>query len=441
MSDSSGKSDEGLVRTIGTRALGTNVFNMVVGAGIFVLPGVVAAKLGSAAIIAYLICGVAVSLIFLCYAEIGSRVTRSGGSYAYIEEAFGPFAGFISSMLLWFGWGVLADAALTVAMIEALSIAVPELQEPMWKLLFMMVLFTFIVVTNIVGVKSGVRLYVFNTIAKFVPLALLLVVGTFFINMDNLVITEWPSFANIGAATLILMFAFSGAECALNASGEIENPAKTVPRGIFLGLGSIFILYLGLQTVAQGVLGAELANNTEAPLAVVANEVFGGWGVKLLIVGGVISIFSTLSGDILVTPRVIFAAARDGNLPKPLARVHAKYKTPYISIIFYAFMIALLALSGQFKVLAVMASGSILLVYAGVCLSTLKLRMRDGAPSEGQFKMPGKAIIPLLSCCVITSMLLQLTGEEALGLLTLMGISSLIFVVQKVINKKGLRAR
>jgi len=414
---------------------------MVVGAGIFVLPGVVAAKLGSAAIIAYLICGVAVSLIFLCYAEIGSRVTRSGGSYAYIEEAFGPFAGFISSMLLWFGWGVLADAALTVAMIEALSIAVPELQEPMWKLLFMMVLFTFIVVTNIVGVKSGVRLYVFNTIAKFVPLALLLLVGIFFIKMDNLVITEWPSFANIGAATLILMFAFSGAECALNASGEIENPAKTVPRGIFLGLGSIFILYLGLQTVAQGVLGAELANNTEAPLAVVANEVFGGLGVKLLIVGGVISIFSTLSGDILVTPRVIFAAARDGNLPKPLARVHAKYKTPYISIIFYAFMIALLALSGQFKVLAVMASGSILLVYAGVCLSTLKLRVRDGAPAEGQFKMPGKAIIPLLSCCVITSMLLQLTGEEALGLLTLMGISSLIFVVQKVINKKGLRAR
>ena len=103
---------------------------MVVGAGIFVLPGVIAAKLGSAAIIAYLICGVAITLIFLCYAEIGSRVTRSGGSYAYIEEAFGPFVGFISSMLLWFGWAVLSDAALTVAMINTLSIVVPELQEP-----------------------------------------------------------------------------------------------------------------------------------------------------------------------------------------------------------------------------------------------------------------------------------------------------------------------
>ena len=338
-------------------------------------------------------------------------------------------------MLLWFGWAVLSDAALTVAMIETLSIAIPELEETGWKLLFMFVLFAFMVGTNIVGVKSGVRLYIFNTIAKLVPLALLLVVGFFFVKLDNLVITEWPSFANIGAATLVLIFAFSGAECALNASGEIENPSKTVPSGILLGLGSIFILYLGLQTVAQGVLGAELGNNTEAPLAAAANEIFGGWGVKLLLVGGAISIFSTLSGDILVTPRVIFAAARDGNLPKPLAKVHAKYKTPYVSIIFYACMIALLALSGQFKVLAVMASGSILLVYAGVSLATLKLRFRDGPPAEGRFKRPGKAIIPLMSCGVITWMLWQLTYEEALGLLALIGVSIIIFALQKLANK------
>ena len=88
---------EGLVRVIGTGALGLNVINMVVGAGIFVLPGLVAAELGSAAIFAYLICSVTVALVFLCFAEVGSRVSRSGGAYAYVEEAFGPFAGFIAS--------------------------------------------------------------------------------------------------------------------------------------------------------------------------------------------------------------------------------------------------------------------------------------------------------------------------------------------------------
>ena len=111
--------NEGLVRVVGVGALGLGVVNMVVGAGIFVLPGRIAAELGSAAILAYLICSVAVALIFLCFAEVGSRITRSGGAYAYIEEAFGPCAGFIASILLWFGYLALADAAITVAMVRS----------------------------------------------------------------------------------------------------------------------------------------------------------------------------------------------------------------------------------------------------------------------------------------------------------------------------------
>ena len=346
------KTREGLVRSIGTKALAANIFNMVVGAGIFVLPGVIASYLGASAIFAYLICAVAVSLIFLCYAEIGSRIRRSGGSYAYIEEAFGPFAGFVASMLLWFGWAILSDAALLVAMTETIIIVVPELDDPIIRPLFMFSLLTFLVFMNVRGVDSGVRLYVINTIAKVIPLGLLVIFGLFAINIDNLIITEIPSFEQIGATTLILFFAFSGAECALNASGEIENPEKTVPRGILLGMGSILLLYLCLQTVAQGVLGADLANNTEAPLSATANIVFGSWGGKMLLAGTAISIFATLSGDILVTPRVIFASARDGNLPKVLAKVHPKFNTPYLSVIVFATILLLIALSGTFSTLA-----------------------------------------------------------------------------------------
>jgi len=436
MTDEIKKTSEGLVRSIGTKALGVNIFNMVVGGGIFVLPGVIAANLGPAAILAYLICAIAVGLIFICYAEIGSRITRSGGSYAYIEDAFGPMAGFVSSMLLWFGWAILSDAAILVAMVETISIAVPVLSEPIPRALFMVVLLSFLVFMNIRGVETGKRLYITNTITKFVPLGMLLVFGVFAINIDNLKITEWPTYEQIGASTLILIFAFSGAECALNASGEIENPSRTVPRGVLLGMGSIFLLYLGLQSVAQGVLGPELANNTEAPLAAAAKEVFGEWGVNLLIIGGVISIFSTLSGDILVTPRVVFASARDGNLPSFLAKVHPKFHTPYVSVIFFAIAMCLIAISGSFSVLAVLASGSILLIYAGVSLAVIKLRIRDGDPEEGQFKVPGKFIVPILSCVVIAWMLYQMDNNEAMSILALVGFSIGLYIIRKHILKE-----
>lgn len=429
MTDPDLTQDEGLVRTIGTKALGLNIVNMVVGGGIFVLPGVIAVQLGSAAILAYVVCSVAVALVFMCFAEVGSRITRSGGAYAYIEEAFGPFAGFIASTLLWFGWCVLSDAAITVAMVETMAIAFPILGNPVPRALFIVALFVFLAATNIRGVKAGVRLFVFNTIVKLVPLLLLLAAGLFAINFENLSIPEWPSAMSVGAGALVLFFAFSGAESALSSSGEIRNPSKTVPRGLLLGLGGILMLYVGLQTVAQGVLGAELASNTEAPLAAAATSVFGEWGAKMLLVGGVISIYATVSGDLLNSPRVLFASARDGTLPAFLAKVHPKYRTPYISIIVYAAFIGAFALSGTFKPLAVLASGSILMIYAGVCLSVLRLRQRDGNPKPGEFKMPGGPIIPILGFLLISWLLWQLTLEEAIGLGALIGVSIVYYVI------------
>ncbi len=435
MNASSGAQDEGLVRTIGTRALGLSIVNMVEGGGIFVLPGLIAVQLGSAAIVAYLLCSVVVALVFLCFAEIGSRVTRSGGAYAYIEEAFRPFAGFIASMLFWFGWSILADAAITVAMVETLAIAFPILAEPIPRALFIVALFTFLAAVNIIGVRFGVRLFVFNTIAKLVPLVLLMVVGLFVINIEYLAIKEWPSLQNVGAGALILFFAFAGAESALSASGEIKNPSKTVPRGLLLGLGGILVLYMSLQAVAQGVLGPELAVSTEAPLAAAAKEVLGSWGGKMLLVGGVVSIFATISGDILNAPRVVFASALDGNLPTVLAKVHPRYKTPYVSVIFFASMICALALSGTFKPLAVVASGSILIIYLGVSLAVIRLRLRDGRPSAEGFSIPGGPVVPILSCLVIGWLLLQLTTDEAIGLAVLIGVSVVIYAIRTVVSR------
>ena len=424
--------DEGLVRVIGTGALGLSVVNMVVGAGIFVMPGLVAAVIGPAAILAYLICSVTVALVFLCFAEVGSRVSRSGGAYAYVEEAFGPFVGFIASILFWFGFSALADAAITVIMVDSIAIVVPILGESIPRAVFIIALLTFLAAVNIRGVKAGVRLYIFNTLAKLVPLLLLVGAGLFVINIEYLAIPEWPSAASIGASTILLFYAFNGAESALNASGEIQNPSKTVPLGLLLGLGGILLLYVGLQTVAQGVLGPELANDTEAPLVAVATAVFGDWGGKMLIAGVVISIYSNLSGDMLGGPRVVFASSLDNNLPRFLGKVHPKYKTPHIAIIFFAVVIGVFALSGTFKYLAVVATGSLLLVDLGVILAVLRLRQRDGLPKDGEFRLPFGPVIPLLSCAIVGWLLLQVPLNEAITIVTLAGACAVIYAIRSV---------
>ena len=423
-------SDEGLVRAIGPRALGLSIVNLTVGGGIFVLPGLVAAQLGAAAVLAYLACSIAVALVFLCFAEVGSRVTRSGGAYAYIEEAFGPFAGFIASVLIWFGWSVLSDAAITVAMVDTMAIAQPTLAKPVPRGMVIVAICAFLAWVNVTGVRSGLRLLALNTVAKLVPLLMLVAVGLFAINPRFLSIAEWPSLSSLGAGTLILFFAFAGAEAGLHVSGEITHPATTVPRGLLIGLGCVLLLYLGLQTVAQGVLGPWLASNTKAPLSTVAQAVFGDWGSWMLLVAGVISIFATVSGDILAAPRVVFASALDGNLPGILARVHPRYQTPYVAIIFFAAVICALALSGTFKPLAVVASGSVLVVYGGVSLAVLRLRQRDGPAPTGAFTIPGGPTIPVLSCLVVCWLLWQLTADEALGLAALVGVSVCLYAIR-----------
>ena len=434
MAGTNGVQDEGLVRVIGTGALGLNVINMVVGAGIFVLPGLVAVELGSGAILAYLVCSITVALVFLCFAEVGSRVSRSGGSYAYVEEAFGPFAGFIASILFWFGYSALADAAITVIMVDSMTVVFPILGESIPRAVFIIALLVFLAGVNVRGVKAGVRLYVFNTLAKLVPLVLLLGAGIFVVNLENLAIPEWPSFSSISAGTILLFFAFSGAECALSASGEIKNPSKTVPLGLLFGLAGLLVLYVGLQTVAQGVLGPELANNTEAPLVAVATAVFGSWGGKMLIAGVVISIYGALSGDMLGGPRVIFASSLDENLPKFLGKVHPKYKTPHVAIISFAIVIGVFALTGTFKYLAVVATGSLLLIDLGVSLAVLRLRQRDGLPKDGEFRLPFGPIIPLLSCAIVGWLLLQVPVNEAITIAALVGVCIMIYAIRSVIR-------
>lgn len=220
---------ESLQRAIGPRALACAIVNSVVGSGIFVLPAIMGAGLGGAAILAYLVCGMLMVLIGLCLAEVGSSTTTSGGPYAYIEKAFGPFAGFLANNICWLGGSVVADAAISNALAATLAQSFPALGMGAYRVAFLLLLFGGLAWLNISSVKKGVRFIEFATLGKLVPLIVLVLVASRYVEADNLRSTIEPTLNNVGTASLLLFYAFLGMDTPLSAGGEVKNPRRTVP--------------------------------------------------------------------------------------------------------------------------------------------------------------------------------------------------------------------
>jgi amino acid transporter len=426
-----------LKREIDILGLAANTVNLIIGAGIFILPGLVAASLAEASIIAYIICGILMFTIVLCFAEIGSRVTTTGGAYAYIHEAFGDYTGFLANTLFWFGTGVLMNAAVINAMADMLAVYLPALKAIEFRALFFILIFGSFAWVNIRGVKYGNTMVKVNTFIKLIPLLLLIIIGVFHISVDNLKWQAMPSLTNIGGASLLLFFAFGGGEAALSVSGEIKNPQRVIPLGILLGISTVILLYMIIQTVSQGVLGNDLVNHKDAPLVAVAEKIFGSSGATLIIVGGIISIFGSLSGSILSYPRVLFAGAQSGWFPAFLARIHPKFATPYLAIIVYAILDFIFAISGGFKQLAIIASASLLTIYLGVVVAVIKFRLTSKNSMESTFRLPLGLLIPIVAVIAILWFLSNLKNEEFIGMGIALLLLSSIYGIMKLSGKRN----
>jgi amino acid transporter len=352
------------VRAIGTLGLAAAIINITIGGGIFRLPANVATSLGPAAPLAYLVCAAAMALIVFCIADAGKRVSLTGGPYAYVGTAFGPYVGFLSGVLLWM-LGTFATAAVATVFASNVVLLVPVLSGRGGELGVLIAVFAFWSLVNLRRVTLGVRLNSIATVAKLLPLILVAVGGAFFIRPANLQIAALPPAADIARTSLLLIFAFAGIEVALVPSGEVRDTARTVPRAIALAMVAITTLYIALQVVAQGILGAGLAQATAAPLADAAGASLGGWARSLLLAGAAISMFGYLGGMTLSMPRMVFALARDGFLPRALATVHPLHRSPQAAVVVQSLVALALAVSGTFERLAIFANVSALALYLG----------------------------------------------------------------------------
>lgn len=414
---------ESLVRAIGTFGLAGAIINVTIGGGIFRLPASVAGPLGAAAPIAYLVCATAMGLIVLCIAEAGRRVSLTGGPYAYVGTAFGSYVGFLSGVLLLM-LGTFAPAAVSTVFATSLGLLVPPLAGRRMEIAILLLTFASWSFVHVRGVALGVRLTSIATIAKLVPLALIAIGGAFWIDGANLRIEAMPAAADVARTSLLLIFAFAGIECALVPSGEVQDTERTVPRAIALAMIGITTLYIALQVVAQGILGSGLAHATVAPLADAAGASLGRWARSLLLAGAAISMFGYLGGMTLAMPRLLYALARDGYLPRALAAVHPVHRTPRSAIVVQALITLGLAITGTFEKLAILANASALGLYLGCALAAWKLRPKSTSLGAG-------AIVPWLAVAVIAWLLTGLTKQEWLGFGGCLAIGSLVYAVSR----------
>ncbi len=423
---SSAQRDAGLVRAVGPWGLAASTVCIVIGAGIFAVPAALAASVGTYAPLALLVCAVAIGAIAICFAEGGSRMASSGGAYGYIAVAFGPMTGFIAGTLSWLG-SVLASGGVTAALADVCVSLLPPPMRASAHAAVIVVVIGGIALVNTRGVVAATRMVSAMTLLKLVPLLVFVVVGATAMHGVNFAQTVQPDTSGLGRALILALFAFTGMEISLCASGEVAEPARTIPRALVIAMVAVTLLYVAIQLVAQGVLGPALAAS-KVPLADAMGRISPLLRL-LMLAGAAVSMFGLLSSELLGNPRVLFAFARDGFLPGVLGRVHERSRVPHVAILTNAAVAMLLALTGSFAELAVLSTLVTAPLYMLGCAAARRMVRRDitqGAAPLGFRWIGAAAAIGFVSMLALVALAARV---EILGLLAVIVISALLYLL------------
>jgi APA family basic amino acid/polyamine antiporter len=382
-----------LNRDIGKLGFAAIALNGVIGAGIFALPAVAAAKSGNLSPWLFLICAVLIMTVVLSFARAASFFRDTGGPIQYAGFAFGPFAGFQTGWLTYIGRLAAIGANISLMVTYAGWFWAP-LSSGLGHQIAVAFMFLLLAAFNAIGVRQSMAVVFLFSALKLVPLFLLIILGLAHIQPDLLLQGGLPVTGSLGETLLILLYAFVGFESAVVPAGEARNPRKDIPRAITMTVLIITVIYFLIQLISVSVL-PELASS-KTPLADVAEVLIGATGAALLTLGAVFSIGGNCSASMLSAPRMTYALARMGSLPDWFGRIHPRTRTPLNSILFYAVLGLVLALSGSFIWLAVVSTLARLLSYIlGVAaLPVLEKKMEK---NKDQFRLRGGYFVPALA--------------------------------------------
>jgi len=393
---------EGLIRGIRRWDLVAVAINAIIGAGIFGLPSRAFALVGPYSLIAFVVCAIVVALIILCFAEVGSRFSETGGPYLYAREAFGSAVGFEVGWLMWLA-RLTAFAANCNLLVDYLGFFWSSATTHYWREAIIVVVVSAIAAVNIAGVRDAARVTNVFTIGKLIPIILFIAVGLFFISPANYSFAERPAYGAFSSSVLILIYAYSGFEMAAIPAGEVRDPQRNLPLALLTAIAVVALLYISIQLICIGTLPG-LATS-QRPLADASTLFLGRAGGAIISAGVVVSIVGNLNVIILSGSRLPFAMSERGELPRVIGATHRRFRTPHISILITAVIVLGLTLGSTFARQVNLSVIARLLSYGVTCAALLVFRYKKDAP-PAMFKAPG-GVVAAIAALVLSVWLLS----------------------------------
>jgi len=401
-----------LVRTIGRWSLTALMINSIVGAGVFGLPSQVAKRLRGYSPLAGLLAGAGMLAIAACIAEVSSRYDETGGVYLYAREAFGRFVGILAAWLTWLT-RIAAPAAAANLFVTYAAQFYPPLQDFWPRFCVLGLLIGHLAVVNHVGVKQGNLVSNLFTAVKVGFLLFFVAAGiAALIWRPELRIP--PAYPETTGgdwlrAILLMVYAYGGFEGALFVGGETRDPRRDTPVALLLALAVVALIYTAVQYVVVWTLPG--ATDSARPLADSARAFLGSGGAALMALAALVSTYGYLSANILHAPRITYALGKQRDFPGLLARVHPRFRTPYVSIWVYAVLLFVFAALGTFAWNAVLSAVARLFVYGAMAFAVIWLRKKKGAPEAG-FRLRAPYFFAASGVAFAVIVLLQMGRSE-----------------------------
>jgi basic amino acid/polyamine antiporter, APA family len=396
------------------------VIGGIIGSGIFINPYIVAARLDSAALVlaAWTAGGVIAIAGAFAYAKLGAMFPRAGGQYVYLRDAYHPIAGFL------YGWallclietGAIAAVAITFATYALRLIGRPDTAAIPLAVAAIVVLS----IVNYLGVKPGSRLLNVLVVLKVGALAVLIAAGAFAPAYEGWLSTARPTAGSMntlfafGAALVPILFAYGGWQNANYVAEEIDNPRRNLPLSLLLGTTIVIVVYLLVNAVYLRALGLEGLAGTTTPAARAAGMMFGPAGDRFVTAAIAISTFGFLDLAILAPSRVYYAMAADGVFFRALARLHPRFRTPWVAIVIQSAWSCVLALTGRYEQLLNYVVFADWIFFGLTVASVIVFRRRlpvSGRPADS-FRAPGYPVVQILFAIVAAAVVLSVVRAD-----------------------------